>query len=149
MKFLIVILVFISHVGCSAMQRVLFNNIKVIPTTTTSECQFRLTPESHMLIEVYFEEHSESTKTVHVERVNPISYFPASVSAKNFIPPDPTKTYYISVKVFQKSGDDIHVGDFMSETSTPTTSPSVELSCVEHCDSQNSGGFCTKNTHNF
>ena len=125
------------------------SSLSVISTDTSESCtmnNFKLSSESHMLIEVYFMEHSESTQVVYTERVDPLLSFPKKVNVKSFIPPDLTKEYYVNAKVFQKSGDTLRIGDFLSETATPVSHADIELTCLESCQSKNVGGFCSDRT---
>ena len=55
--------------------------------------------------------------------------------------------YYLSVEVFSHSGDEVVVGDLISEMSTPIASSdsNVEIKVlgIEECGSLNAGGYCT------
>ena len=55
----------------------------------------------------------------------------------------------VDMQIFNHAGDDVRVGDLISEYSNgiegPTQGMEILVSGSEHCDDPNAGGFCTTN----
>lgn len=106
---------------------------------------FKFTPDSHAIIRLYVEEDSETNRTVAEHRIDKIKEFPIHFSVSLDSDVD-FSNFRVSGKVISGSGDEIYVGDFVSEEVTSVErfgSTTVTVFGLEHCDESYAGGFCS------
>ncbi|MBT6690710.1 hypothetical protein HOB10_00035 [Candidatus Parcubacteria bacterium] len=114
---------------------------------------FVITDDTHILASVYYAPVADGlSETVLSKDFTNIDQLPLLFQIKGNLGEvfENERGYYLSVKVFNHSGDEVAVGDLISEFSNPISmedrSLEIKVSGLEECGSENSGGFCTSNT---
>ena len=145
MKFLLSLLVLSHFVSCDSLIRNdIYGEIVPIWTDHSYKGNFLFTEDSHVVIDLYSEEHSDSTSTIKSHTITNITKFPISYSIP-FPENVDEKKLRISAKVLSGKEDTAKIGDFTTETVTPVqrgAPTTIQVVGRESCSAAHSGGYC-------